>query len=65
MPFSFSAGANVAVQFGAVPPKAICVAEFNKMALEDDATTEVVQLKTLSISVIVKLTTWFVSSRFD
>ena len=51
-PFWFKAGLNVTVQFGAVPPKTI-FATGNNVVFDDVAETDVVQLNTLSTSVIV------------
>ena len=60
-PKPFATGDTVAVQFGAVPP-ITTFATGNKATFDDVADIEVVQLRMLSGSVIVKLITIGVSS---
>ena len=55
IPFFKYTGDNVAVQFGAVPLNTI-LATGNNTVFDDVAVTDVVQLNTLSTSLIVKFT---------
>ena len=61
-PLLFATGVKVPMQFGAVPLNAIFVTG-NIAAFDDVADIDVVQLKTLSTSVIVKFTVLRPSSK--
>ena len=60
-PLASGSGVKVAVQFGAVPPNTILPTGI-RAVFDDSADTDVVQLSTLSTSLIVKLTMTLLSS---